>query len=1157
MGLIVVVCVFLLAVLVGEGLASAGLWATVLGLPVGMVGTAAALLGLGGKPSKALRPSELTVPGWVVDRPAEVAEAVAALLRRQDGPMGSTTSLYGAGGFGKTILAKMVCADPRMRQRFKGGVQLVTIGRDVRSPAAIAAKVNDVIEVVGGERSGLTDPQLAGRQLGALLDTGLWRLLVLDDVWEPGQLAPFIDGGRRCARLVTTRIPELLAGQGTAVRVDQMSAAQARSLLTDGLPPLNAQLTDQLLALTGRWPLLLRLANKILANAAKAGADLPVAAAQLLQRLQAGGPAAVDDLLGGSGRSMDAGQPEDRALAVRETIGASTDLLDPQEAVRFAELSVFAVNESVPFSLVARLWQATAGVDELRAAQVCARLDELALISADGSATGGIKLHDVIRDFLRAELEAAHLAELNGMLLDAVAAALPSPEPSDTGSPARAGVRWWALGPGDRYVRDHLIEHQLGAGRAQEAAGVASDLRWVGARLLASGPAAPAADLALAGTPETGRLQAVLERTAHLLTPAEPAGALIDVLHSRVAEDPQWGPQVAALRDLCPRPRLVNRWPLPDLPDSALRRVLTGHEGPVTALAIAPDGSWLVTGGFDYTARIWDAVTGEQRAVLADEMSVITVAVAPDGSWLATGGVEGAVRIWDVASGQQRAVLTGHESWVNAVAVAPGGGWLATASSDGTARVWDAVTGQERAALAGHQDWVHGVAVAPDGSWLATSSKDGTARIWDAVTGHEHAVLAGHDGTVYAVAIAPDGSWLATGAEDGTVRTWDAVTGHQRGVLAGHEGTVYAVAIAPDGSWLASGGDDRTARIWDASTGHERAVLTGHDGYLDAVAIAPDGCWLVSASFDGTARTWDAVSRDQDATVTPRKEWTGEIAAAPGGGWLVTAGRDGTARVWDAATGDERAVLTGHESYVTAVAVVPEGGWLATGGTDNTVRIWDAVTAQQRAMLTGHESSVEAIAVAPDGSWLATGSRDGTARIWDLATGRQRAVLDGHKGTVYTVAVAPGGGWLATGGEDGTTRIWDVVTWQEHAVLTGHEDWVNSVAVAPDGSWLATGSRDGTARIWDVVTRRQRAVLTGHKSSVQAVAVAPDGRWLATSSFDFTTQIWDVTTWQARALMRVESSVLACSWLGSAGLAAAGPEGLYLFDFLTGSTQPR
>jgi len=53
-------------------------------------------------------------------------------------------------------------------------------------------------------------------------------------------------------------------GAAVPVSVDQMSPEQARRLLTSELPPLNSSVTKGLLAATGRWPLLLRLVNRIL-----------------------------------------------------------------------------------------------------------------------------------------------------------------------------------------------------------------------------------------------------------------------------------------------------------------------------------------------------------------------------------------------------------------------------------------------------------------------------------------------------------------------------------------------------------------------------------------------------------------------------------------------------------------------------------------------------------------------------------------------------------------------------------------------------------------------------------------------------------------------------------------------------------------------------
>ena len=124
---------------------------------------------------------------------------------------------------------------------------------------------------------------------------------------------------------------------------------------------------------------------------------------------------------------------------MRATIEASTGLLVSQDAERFSELAVFA-EERLSVSAGGSLWRVTAGLDELGAARVCKRLAQLALVSQASGPAGGIALHDVIRDFLRAEAGEQRLAELTGMLLDAVAASLPAASP--LAPLARARCRW-------------------------------------------------------------------------------------------------------------------------------------------------------------------------------------------------------------------------------------------------------------------------------------------------------------------------------------------------------------------------------------------------------------------------------------------------------------------------------------------------------------------------------------------------------------------------------------------------------------------------------------------------------------------------------------------------------------------------------------------
>ncbi|WP_235981228.1 NB-ARC domain-containing protein, partial [Streptomyces albidus (ex Kaewkla and Franco 2022)] len=394
-----------------------------------------------GTPNPPRPPLPVTGEEWVVERPAEADEVIRALLRRNSASSGTTTGLLGPGGFGKTTLAATVCASPRVRKHFRGGVYQFAMGRDIRSRAAIAAKVNEVVRLVTGDTATFEDPLLAGQHLGRLLDRQPATLLVIDDVWQAEQLQPFLYGGRHCARLATTRIRSSLPGDAVRVRIDGMTSAQARQVLTWQLPPMSPASTEQLLDATGKWPLLLRLTNRILAADLDVGRPLDTAASEVLGRLHDAGPAAIDPPAPARGLHPpdDAGGP--RPKAVRATLEASVRLLPGNGSARFRELGVFAEDEALPIDLVTRLWQVTAGLDPLDGRQLCRDLADLSLVTLHPS-TGALSLHDVVREYLRGELGAERLVRLNAALLDAAAAALPDAEPLTSGEPGPV-TAWW------------------------------------------------------------------------------------------------------------------------------------------------------------------------------------------------------------------------------------------------------------------------------------------------------------------------------------------------------------------------------------------------------------------------------------------------------------------------------------------------------------------------------------------------------------------------------------------------------------------------------------------------------------------------------------------------------------------------------------------
>ncbi|MBN2846906.1 MAG: hypothetical protein JXP72_00445, partial [Coriobacteriia bacterium] len=67
----------------------------------------------------------------------------------------------------------------------------------------------------------------------------------------------------------------------------------------------------------------------------------------------------------------------------------------------------------------------------------------------------------------------------------------------------------------------------------------------------------------------------------------------------------------------------------------SLSRTLSGHDAPVTACAVSPDGTWIVSASFDHSLKIWDVASGRELRTLTGHGQVVyDCAVSPDGTWI-------------------------------------------------------------------------------------------------------------------------------------------------------------------------------------------------------------------------------------------------------------------------------------------------------------------------------------------------------------------------------------------------------------------------------------------------------------------------------------------------------------------------------------------
>ncbi|WP_368963286.1 NB-ARC domain-containing protein [Parafrankia sp. FMc2] len=1088
----------------------------------------------------------------VVDRPGLLAPLVRALTGGDAG----VVAVHGAGGYGKTTLAHMACRNEDLRSDFPDGILWTDIGPDI-ADARLAEKINGLCRRLGDDHPGPSDPLQAGMRLGELL-AGRRMLLVVDDVWSREQLTPFRQGGPDCRRLVTTRDRATLPLDCPVIAVDLMRLDQAVRLLRGRVPELADSDARALAERCGRWPVLLRLIAGHLFLRVEAGMPVGAALEEAVRDLDEAGPAAFDD----QGRLRAVAATVEASLRLLHSLGAADD----SPLARYLELVVFPQGTVVPREVLEVMWKHTAGWSPLRTRRFCDRLAELSLIRAvrgDNAGTPGVRLHDVMHRYIR-ERVGPELRSAHARLLAAYRAELGQSAPSASAlasTPADPAVRrgsaaaWWRLSPSNNYLWANLALHLREAGEHAELTALAHDLRWAAMKIHLAGSVTLEADLALLpGDLAAQALGRLARQIANLHQATDDPAVTMTTLAVYAAGVDVLGEAAERLFQQMPRPHLRPTVPpLPDQPDPALACTLTGHRSHVAALVLAPDASWLASGGGgeffgggDGSVRIWNPAAGEERMTLPGHPGGVSALVAaPDGSWLASAGRDGSIRRWELATGAEEALGT-HVNRVSALVIAPDGAWLASGGLDATVRLWDPDRG-ERGVLSGHTGWVSALAVAPDGSWFASGGGDGTVRIWDPADGRQLAVLAAHSGWVSALAVAPDGSWLASAGGDHTVRLWERAGGRRIAELAGHAAPVSALAVAPDGSWLASGGGDGSVRIWDPLHGTVRAAVDGHAGRVSMLVAAPDSAWLASSGGEGSVRVWDPASGERRALLTGHTEGFVALAVAAGSGLLASAGDDGVVRIWDPAAGgalraEPAGRITSSITSVAALAAAADGSWAAAGTQDGQIQLWDPRTGAGRVPLTGHSGHVDVLAAAPDSSWMASADGDGTVRIWDMATGLARASRDAVTGRSPALAVAPDSSWLAVGAADGTVRIWDPTGGGELAVLAGHTGWVSALAVAPDASWLASGATDGTVRIWDPVGGRELRTLTGHTGWVSTLAVAPDASWLASGAVDATVRVWDPATGRQLALLGGHTDGVADllvapdgSWFASVG----------------------
>jgi WD40 repeat protein len=258
------------------------------------------------------------------------------------------------------------------------------------------------------------------------------------------------------------------------------------------------------------------------------------------------------------------------------------------------------------------------------------------------------------------------------------------------------------------------------------------------------------------------------------------------------------------------------------------------------------------------SARVWDAVGGRELLTLTTEADMLSAGASPDSKWLVTGGDDGMARIWELNTGRQ-SLEKKHPGKVSYAGFSAKGGFAVTVAKGKIAPtfavtaamyLWNPQTGQ---------DVVHWQAVSwpsdPDDHLVPVAiSRDETKAAmadWDTVgvlnvaTDDALANLATageHNAEfIHSLTFSPDGKKLVTCGAMGA-QLWNSER-EEKPALIGDGAMRGQAAFSPDGAVVLVSSEDEVA-AYNVASGEQ--LLSVHSARAETngfpvLAFSPDG----------------------------------------------------------------------------------------------------------------------------------------------------------------------------------------------------------------------------------------------------------------------------------------------------------------------------
>ena len=273
-------------------------------------------------------------------------------------------------------------------------------------------------------------------------------------------------------------------------------------------------------------------------------------------------------------------------------------------------------------------------------------------------------------------------------------------------------------------------------------------------------------------------------------------------------------------------------------------------------MAVSADGTRAVSGGDDFTVRLWDlGVSGEAAGTPDHERAPAQIAEIPSAGRLVTAGDVGAPKVWRLDNHSVERRIEGLRPSFESFALTPDGAQLVAASHAGI-RFYCVATGKKVREIPVEEPYANSIALSRDGRRVFFTAMGGLVECWDVLSGLRLWQRKGHGYKTSSVCVTPDGAGVLTGGWSGGVVLRDSATGRVTRKMREASLNTYAVAVSPDGRFVVAGAPTGKVEAFQLSDGR-RIWSQAHENQVWSVSITLDGRHAVSAGTDRMLILWD------------------------------------------------------------------------------------------------------------------------------------------------------------------------------------------------------------------------------------------------------------------------------------------------------------